>query len=139
MEARHSQWMTGRPHPMFDTDEIPPMEEDEVTLLEEHLTRRAHVASLFHKADAKATVTLAARARNRRVISPEVGMLVYYYRRQKGTRYQAPVAGYRGPARVIAVEPSMTRNGTSVVWLSHGGNLIRGAPEHLRFATDLEK
>eukprot|EP00974_Lingulodinium_polyedra_P069008 6681976-Lingulodinium_polyedra.AAC.1 len=32
----------------------------------------------------------------------------------------------------------MNRNGASVVWLSHGGNLIRGAPEHLRHATDAE-
>ena len=40
---------------------------------------------------------------------------------------------------MIAIEPSSCRNATSVVWLSHGGNLIRGAPEHLRYATDIER
>ena len=65
--------------------------------------------------------------------------MVYYFRRDKGARYQPVHRCYRGPARVIAIEPSTCRNATSVVWLSHGGNLIRGAPEHLRYATDLER
>eukprot|EP00974_Lingulodinium_polyedra_P119779 11172475-Lingulodinium_polyedra.AAC.1 len=33
----------------------------------------------------------------------------------------------------------MRRRGTSVVWLNHGGNVIRGTPEHLRHATDAER
>ena len=65
--------------------------------------------------------------------------MVYYFRRDKGTRYQPIHRCYRGPARVIAIEPSTTRRATSVVWLSHGGNLIRAAPEHLRYATSLER
>ena len=65
--------------------------------------------------------------------------MVYYFRRDKGTRYRPVHKCYRGPARVIAIEPSSNRNATSVVWLSHGGNLIRGAPEHLRYATNVER
>ena len=33
----------------------------------------------------------------------------------------------------------MIRQGTSIVWLSNGGNLVRAAPEHLRYATDMEQ
>ena len=42
-----------------------------------------------------------------------------------------------GPAKIIAVERG---EGSSpvVTWLSHGGTLIRAAPEHLRMATPLE-
>ena len=118
---------------------IPPIDGNDLDGLEAHLTRRAHIAGLFHKADAKATLALAEKARTRIVTQPEVGMMVYYFRRDKGTRYQPVHRCYRGPARVIATEPSTTRRTTSVVWLSHGGNLIRGAPEHLRYATDLER
>ena len=41
---------------------------------------------------------------------------------------------------MIAVEPPLTSDTqcSSVVWLSHGGTLIRAAPEHLRNATPLE-
>ena len=112
----------------MDTEDIPPMDGDDLNDLELHLSRRNYVAEQFFQADARATIRLAAKARNRIVVQPQVGVLVYYYRRSKGTRYQRVHVGYRGPARVIAVEPSMARNGTSVVWLSHGGNLIRGAP-----------
>ena len=91
------------------------------------------------KADTKATINLDEKTRSRIASQPQVGMLVYYYHWSKGTRYQPIHKGFRGPARVIAMEPSRVRNGTSVVWVSHGGNLVRGAPEHLRYATELEK
>jgi hypothetical protein len=134
-----SQWMTGRRHPVLDNDEPPPTGDQDLEALEEHLSRRNHVAGLFHAADARATIKLAERARHRVVSQPQPGMLVYYFRRSKGTKYQPIHAGYRGPARVLALEPSTVRQGTSVIWLSHGGNLIRCAPEHLRFATELER
>ena len=131
--------MTGRRHPVLDAEELPPIGNDDLDALEEHLARRNRVAAHFHAADAQATITLAERARNRIVVQPTPGMLVYYFRRSKGTKYQPIHVGYRGPARVLALEPSTVRQGTSVVWLSHGGNLIRCAPENLRYATDLEK
>ena len=122
-----------------DAEEAPPVGDHDLDALEEHLARRNRVAGHFHAADAKATITLAERARNRIVAQPRPGMLVYYFRRSKGTKYQPIHAGYRGPARVIALEPSTVRSGTSVIWLSHGGNLIQCAPVHLRYATDLER
>ena len=124
-----SQWMTGRRHPVLDSDELPPVGNDDLDALEEHLARRNRVAAHFHATDARATITLAERARNRIVSQPTPGMLVYYFRRSKGTKYQPIHVGYRGPARVLALEPSTVRNGTSVVWLSHGRNLIRCAPD----------
>ena len=52
-----SQWMAGRRHPILESDELPPMTEGNVNSLEEHLNRRSVVADLFHRADAKATIT----------------------------------------------------------------------------------
>ena len=46
--------------------------------------------------------------------------------------------GYRGPAKVIAVEKGEDGRQVTVAWLSHGGTLIRASPEHLRMATPLE-
>ncbi len=82
----------------------------------------------------KATINLVGKARNGIATHLEDGMIVYYYRMNNGTRYQAGKVGYRGPVRLIALEPDTTRNGTYVVWHSHGGNLIRGTPEHIMFA-----
>ena len=59
--------------------------------------------------------------------------MVYYYRRGKRKSDQ----GYRGPAKVIAVEKGQS-GAPMVAWLSHAGTLIRAAPEHLRMATPLE-
>ena len=78
---------------------------------------------------------MALLARSRRLREPQQGQIVYYFRRKRGKRPE-----YRGPARIIAVEPPETGQtaGVSVVWLSHAGVLIRAAPEHLRQATPLE-
>ena len=71
----------------MDTDGPAPMGSDDLTGLQAHLTRRSHIADLFHQADAKATLDLAERVRNRVVVTPQVGMMVYYFRRDKGTRH----------------------------------------------------
>ena len=91
------------------------MDETGLDVLEQHLTRRNKVAELFHKADAHATLCHAGRARNRKVLDPKVGMLVYYFRRAKGTKHQPINQCYRGPARIIAVEESQSRNQATVV------------------------
>ena len=70
-------------------------------------------------------------------MEPVPGQIVYYLRRGKGNKRPT----YRGPARILAVEPPESGNecrGVSVVWLSHAGVLIRAAPEHLRMATPVE-
>jgi hypothetical protein len=70
-----SQWMTGRRHPVLDSEELPPTGEQDLEALEEHLSRRNRVAGHFHAADAKATLIMAGRARNRVVAQPQPGML----------------------------------------------------------------
>ena len=70
----------------MDVDDPAPMDNDDLTSLQAHLSRRSHIADLFHKADARATLALAEKARKRIVVTTEVGMMVYYFRRDKGTR-----------------------------------------------------
>merc|ERR1712079_887440 len=72
-------------------------------------------------------------ARSRVISEVQAGQLVYYFRRGK----KKPDHGYKGPAKVIAVEKGQS-GAPMVVWLSHAGTLIRAAPEHLRMATSLE-
>ena len=67
---------------------------------EEHLARKAVAAQQFHAADAKNILHMAARARSRVISEVQAGQLVYYFRRGKKKADQ----GYKGPAKVIAVE-----------------------------------
>ena len=82
---------------------------------------------------------MARYARSRVLRNPTVGQLVRYFRRSTGG-----VGGGRdrglggkmvllGPARVSAVEqPTEVESQVAgVVWLAHGGSLIRAVPEHL--------
>ena len=98
---------------------------------------RTKAAQVYIYADARSLLRLAAHARSRTIMEVQPGMIVYYLRRGKGAKKPT----YRGPARVLAVEPPEAGNecrGTSVVWLSHAGVLIRAAPEHLWMATPVE-
>jgi len=53
--------------------------------------------------------------------------------------FQPPHVGFCGLARAIGVEQSTSRLGwSSVVWFSRGGNLIRGASEHLPYTSGIE-
>ena len=78
---------------------------------------------------------MAKYARSRVLRNPTVGQLVRYFRRGKGG-----VGGGRdrglggkmillGPARVLAVEQptEVESQVAAVVWLAHGGSLIRAA------------
>ena len=57
-----------------------------------------------------------------------VGHKVFYYREGSGV---GPRVRWKGPATVTMVEPD--RQGRqSVIWIVHGSQLIRAAPEHLR-------
>ena len=79
---------------------------------------------------------IAQYGRSRVLRNPTVGQLVIYFRRSKGG-----VGGGRdggkmvllGPARVLAVErPTEVESQiAALVWLAHGGSLIRAAPEHV--------
>ena len=128
-----SQWFVGRSrHPLVGTADASPS----LTLgseFEQHLLRRTRAAQEFHAADAKNILKMAGRARARVLPEVHAGQLVYYFRRGKKKEDR----GYRGPAKIIAVEKG---EGAApiIAWLSHGGTLIRAAPEHLRMATSLE-
>ena len=76
---------------------------------------------------------MAAKARSRVLSEVQAGQLAHYFRRGKIKSDR----GYRGPAKVIAVEKGQGQ-APMVAWLSHAGTLIRAAPEHLRMATSLE-
>ena len=133
-----AQWFHGRSHPLLDGDHVPPTMEDGGDY-EQHIIRRATAATAFHEADARSIIRLASAARSRTLPNPQVGDIVYYFRRQKGKKDRA-TPGYRGPARIIAVEPNVNSEviAPAIVWLSHAGTLIRAAPEHLRRATPVE-
>ena len=127
------QWFHGRSHPLMDGEEIP-QSLAEGTEFEQHLHRKTTAATAFIKAEARTMLRLALAARSRRIRDPEAGQIVYYYRRGK----KRVESGYRGPARVIAVERHPERAVATIVWLAHGTTLVRAAPEHLRMATPLE-
>ena len=78
---------------------------------EEYLARRTAAAQQFHAGDAKNILHMAAKARTRVLSEVQAGQLVYYFRR--GTRKSDQ--GYRGPAKVIAVE----KDKAALLWL-HG-------------------
>ena len=95
-----SQWFLGRTrNPLTDTSEASPML-TKGSAFEEHLARRTVAAQQFHAADAKNILHMASKARSRVLSEVQAGQLVYYYRRGKSKQDQ----GYRGPAKVIAVE-----------------------------------
>ena len=76
---------------------------------EERLTRRTVAAQQFHATDAKNILHMTARARSRVISEVQAGQLVYYFRRGKKTSDH----GYKGPAKVIAVEKRAK-------WSAHG-------------------
>ena len=57
-----------------------------------------------------------------------VGQRVFYYREGSGV---GPRIRWKGPATVTMIEPNK-QGKVSVVWIVHGAQLIRAAPEHLR-------
>lgn len=128
------QWFHGRSHPLMDGTEVPPSLA-EGSEFEHHLHRKTTAATAFLKAEARNMLRLALAARSRKIRDPEAGQIVYYYYRRGKERAES---GYRGPARVIAVERNPERAAASIVWLAHGTTLVRAAPEHLRMATPLE-
>jgi len=133
-----AQWQLSRQHPLTKTTEVPPLNEDDSPFVR-HLQRRHQAASAFLEAEAKTILRLASHARSRELKTISPGDVVYYFRVGKGAGAKAK-GSYRGPARVLAVEPPEGAGSRSitVVWLSHGAQLIRAAPEHLRMATPLE-
>ena len=85
----------------------------------------------FVRADARKTLRMAQYARSRMLRNPTVGQLVVRCFFEGAKVGSARSLGGKvvlfGPARVLAVEQPTE----VVVWLAHGGSLIRAVPEHL--------
>ncbi|CAE7928185.1 GIP [Symbiodinium necroappetens] len=58
-----------------------------------------------------------------------VGQRVFYYRDGSGV---GPRIRWKGRAMVVMIEPDSRTGRQSVVWITHGAQLRRAAPEHLR-------
>ena len=81
--------------------------------------------------DARAMVRRALRARNRTIAEFQPGQMVYDFLNNRG---RATTSLQRlGPARVVFVEP-WTSGVPTEIWIVHGRNLLRAAPEQLRLA-----
>ena len=89
---------------------------------------------------------MAQYARSRALRNPTVGQLVRQFRRSKGGFRGGRDRGLGGkmvlfgPARVLAVkQPTKVESQVAaVVWLPHGGSLIRAAPEHVVACSPLD-
>ena len=106
---------------------------------ERRLQFQTAAQTAFVRADAWKTLRMAQFARSRVLRNPTVGQLVRYFRRSKGgvgggrDRGLGGKMVLRGPTRVLAVEQptEVESQVAAVVWLAHGGSLIKAAPEHL--------
>ena len=93
------------------------------------LQRREQARSAFVKADNDNSYRRALLRRSRPVCqSSEAGDWILYWRVQKGGGSRLK-GRWRGPGQVICSE------GNKVVWVSHGGQLIRASSEQLRSAS----
>ena len=95
----------------------------------ENLRRREQARKAFIQADNDSACRRALLRRSRPgVVDFEKGDWVLYWKKVPGNPRGAK-GRWHGPAQVITVERQR------VVWLSHGGYLIRASPQHLRPAS----
>ena len=95
----------------------------------ESLMRREQARRAFIQADNDSACRRALLRRSRPgSVEFEKGDWVLYWKKLQGNPRGAK-GRWHGPAQVIAVEQKR------VVWLSHGGYLIRASPQHLRPAS----
>ena len=98
-------------------------------MFRESLQRREQARKAFIQADNDSSCRRALLRRSRPgSIEFETGDWVLYWKRARGNLRHERGRWY-GPAQVITVE----RN--KVIWLCHGGYLIRASPQHLRPAS----
>ena len=132
-----AQWHIGRNHPLTQSQSVPPAYKEDEFL--QHVHRRTTAQQHCIEAEARTIVRFASLARARTVFDVQPGDIVYYYRRgRKAGRKNT--GRFLGPSKVLAVEKpeSPGQAAPTIVWLGHGIQLIRAAPEHLRRATPLE-
>lgn len=117
-------------------DHLPSMSSDHPTF-QENIEKMAKAREIFIRVDSARRIFRAAEHKARKNPNYEIGMLVYYYRKGKG-RGGKPRGQWYGPARVTMVEKTTTeergRTG-SIVWIVHGTQILRCAPEQLQPVT----
>ena len=107
-------------------------ETPEGILFRESLRRRECARKAFLTADNHHALRRAILRRPRKEISQyQAGDWVLYWRRQKGN-IKGDRGRWHGPGQVIATEYP------KVVWVSHGGYLVRASPQQLRPASTRE-
>ncbi|CAE7671894.1 GIP [Symbiodinium sp. CCMP2592] len=95
----------------------------------QRLELRCRARRAFMDADNSQAIRRATLRRSNPVRGPfTAGMWVLYWIK-KSSPNRLAAGRWHGPAKVICIE------GTSVVWLAHGTNIIRSAPENLRPAS----
>ena len=98
----------------------------------ENIKKMSRAREVFIRCDSERKLARAATLKSRRQQEFETGMLVYYYRKGRGSR--AKIRGqWHGPARVLFQEKTSQgerSNQGSIVWISHGTVLLRCAPNN---------
>ncbi|CAE7941930.1 unnamed protein product [Symbiodinium sp. KB8] len=90
---------------------------------------RCKARRAFLEADNSQAIRRATLRRSNPVRGPfEAGMWVLYWVK-KSSPNRLAAGRWHGPAKVVC------REGSSIVWLAHGTNIIRAAPENLRPAS----
>ena len=107
---------------------------DNRSSFERRLQFQTAAQTAFVRADARKTLRMAQYARSRVLRNPTVGQLVRYFRRSKGGAGGGRDRGLGGKMVLLGSVEQLTEVESQVapvVWLAHGGSLIRAAPEHL--------
>ena len=120
-------------------DHLPTQSRRETDLtFEQNLENIQKAKQAFLQADARRRLLRAEKGKARRAENFDLGQLVYFYRKGKGSASNRH-PGWYGPARVVGVEKMKdddeTKTQGSIVWVSHGTTLYRCAPEQLRKVT----
>ena len=107
---------------------------------EKHAAIRQAARESYIQAESSSRLRALAAARSMPVREYREGMLVYYWRARplRESAGTHKLGGFRGPARVLAVERRDTTSAGSeprCLWLGHGGRLIRVTPGQIRLAT----
>ncbi len=135
-----NQWAFGQNHSRLSSflqqfHNLPLQSSREEPTFEKQMEVEVRAQKLFLEVDSRRRLAKSLHAKSRPLREFFIGDLVYYFRR--GRREDQRYGGrWYGPARVLAHEKTSSyedsQHAGSVVWISHGGRLIRCSPEQLR-------
>ena len=101
--------------------------------LERSMRMRKAAAKAFMEADCEDALRRALSAGPRSDHTYEFGEMVYFFRMGADKRLKFAPSYWKGPARVVMVDPPST------VWLAYQGFLVKASPERLRRASPEER